>query len=161
MGQIEQDFKSIWRNRFGDRAVGHDHFWDRALSRRQFLGAAVASGAAVSLPGLAPVVAEAATAPVLPNPIQGGTQLGPFFKHFYFPTLVNPPGATQVVDKGTGDGSTIRDFKGHIGVSEFPPTGGASDPFFGGNFWAADVRFMKGVFVGRDNAHHRGTFAFI
>jgi len=26
MGQIEQDFHAIWRDRFGDRAVGHDHF---------------------------------------------------------------------------------------------------------------------------------------
>jgi len=67
----------------------------------------------------------------------------------------------EVVADGSGDGSTIRDFKGQIGVSEFPPTGAASDPFFGGKFWAADVRFMKGVFVGRDNARHRGTFAFI
>ena|ERR1700730_14178317 len=161
MGQIEQDFHAIWRDRFGNRAVGHDHFWDRALSRRQFLGAAAATGAALSLPGLGPVIAEAATPPVLPNPIKGGTQLGPFFKNFYFPTLANPVGSTQVVADGSGDGSTIRDFKGQIGVSEFPPTGAASDPFFGGKFWAADVRFMKGVFVGRDNARHRGTFAFI
>jgi hypothetical protein len=161
MGQIEQDFHAIWRDRFGDRAVGHDHFWDRALSRRQFLGAAVAGGAALSLPGLVPVVAEAATPASLPNPIKGGTQLGPFFKHFYFPTQPNPAGATQVVENGSGDGSTIRDFKGLIGVSEFPPTGVANDPFFQGKFWAADVRFMKGQYVGRDNARHHGTFAFI
>jgi hypothetical protein len=87
--------------------------------------------------------------------------LGPFFKHFYFPTLANPVGATKVVENGSGDGSTIRDFKGHIGVSEFPPNGAANDPFFGGKFWAADVRFMKGLFVGQDNARHRGTLAFI
>lgn len=160
MGQIEQEFHAIWRDRFGDRAVGHDHFWDRALSRRQFLGTAAATGAALALPGLGPVLAEAATTSV-PNPIKGGTQLGPFFKHFYFPTLVNPVGATQVVENGTGDASTIRDFKGQIGVSEFPPTGAASDPFFGGKFWAADVRFMRGVFVGQDNARHHGTLAFI
>src|SRR2546423_146045 len=135
MGKIEQDFHSIWRDRFGHRTVGHDHFWDRALSRRQFLGAAVASGAAFTLPGLAPALAEAATTSSLPNPIKGGTQLGPFFKHFYFPTLANPVGATKVVENGSGDGSTIRDFKGHIGVSEFPPNGAANDPFFGGKFW--------------------------
>jgi hypothetical protein len=161
MGQIEQDFHAIWRGRFGDRAVGHEHFWDRALSRRQFLGAAAAGGAALTLPALTPLAAQAATATSLPNPIKGGTQLGPFFKHFYFPTLANPVGATQVVENGSGDGSTIRDFKGKIGVSEFPPTGVATDPFFGGKFWAADVRFMKGRFVGRDNVTHRGTFAFI
>jgi TAT (twin-arginine translocation) pathway signal sequence len=160
LGQIEQDFHSIWRDRFGDRAVGHDHFWNRALSRRQFLGAAAASGAALTLPGLAPVVAEAATPPLL-NPIKGGTQLGPFFKHFYFPTKPNPVGSTIVVEDGSGDGSTIRDFKGQIGVSEFPPNGAATDPFFGGKFWAADVRFMKGLFVGRDGARHHATFAFI
>ncbi|MDQ6900411.1 MAG: hypothetical protein M3072_13040 [Candidatus Dormibacteraeota bacterium] len=161
MGQIEEDFHSVWRERFGDRAVGHDHFWDRALSRRGFLGAAVAGGAALTLPGLVPVAAEAATTTVVPNPILGGTQLGPFFKHFYFPTLVNPVGSTNVVENGKGDAATIRDFKGDIGVAETPPTGVATDPFFGGKFWAADVRFMKGVFVGPDNARHRGTFAFI
>jgi hypothetical protein len=168
MGQIEQDFHSIWRGRFGDHPVGHYHFWDRALSRRQFLGTALASGAALSLPGLVPVVAEAASAsslpsgPTLPNPINGGTQLPPGLKHFYFPTAPNPAGATKVVADGSGDGSTIRDFKGSIGVSEFPPTGEViSDPFFSGKFWAADIRFMKGLYVGRDNARHRATFAFI
>src|SRR3981081_365487 len=118
-------------------------------------------GAPPPLPGLCPGMPEAAPAPSLPNPIKGGTQLGPFFKHFYFPTKPNPVGATQVVEDGTGDGSTIRDFKGQIGVSEVPPTGVAHHPFFGGKFWAADFRFMKGVFVGQDNAHHRGTLAFI
>ena len=161
MGQIERDFYSIWRGRFGDRAVGHNHFWERALSRRRFLGAALASGAALSLPGLAPVIAEASDGSTLPNPIKGGTQLGPFFKHFYFPTLANPVGATQVVENGSGEGSTIRDFNGVIGVSEFPPTGAANDPFFWGKFWAADIRFMKGLFVGRDNARHHGAVAFI
>lgn len=159
MGRIERDFHAIWRRQFGDRAVGHDHFWERALSRREFLGATFATGAALTLPGLVPAIAQAANA--LPNPIKGGTQLGPFFKHFYFPTLVNPVGATQVVENGSGDGSTIRDFKGVIGVSEFPPTGAASDPFFGGQFWAADLRFMKGLFVSTDGARHRGVFAFI
>jgi TAT (twin-arginine translocation) pathway signal sequence len=161
MGWIERDFHSVWRGTFGDRPVGHDHFWDRALSRRQFLSTALAGGAALSLPGLAPVLAEASAAASLPNPVKGGTQLGPFFKHFYFPTLVNPVGATQVVADGSGDGSTIRDFRGSVGVSDFPPTGAASDPFFGGKFWAADIRFMKGRFVGRDGAQHRGAVAFI
>jgi TAT (twin-arginine translocation) pathway signal sequence len=161
MGQIERDFHSIWRGRFGDRAVGHDHFWERALSRREFLGTALATGAALSLPGLVPVIAEASDGSALPNPIRGGTQMGPFFKHFYFPTLMNPIGATKVVENGTGDGATIRDFNGFIGVSEFPPTGPASDPFFGGKFWAADIRFMKGQFVGQDNARHHGAVAFI
>src|SRR5437867_1488900 len=38
MRSIEQDFKAIWDSRAGDRQVGHRHFWDRALSRRQLLG---------------------------------------------------------------------------------------------------------------------------
>jgi hypothetical protein len=167
MGQIEEDFHSIWRGHFGDRALGHDHFWERALSRRQFLGAAVASGAALSLPGMVPVAAEAASGSSLPsgaslpNPIEGGTHV-PRLLPFYFPTAPNPAGSTQVVADRTGDGSTIKDFSGSIGVSEFPPTGEVtSDPFFSGKFWAADIRFMKGVYVGRDKARHRGTFAFI
>jgi hypothetical protein len=158
---IEQDFHSIWQGTMGGGAVGHAHFWDRALSRRHFLGAAIATGTALSVSGLAPAVAEASSPTVIPNPIAGGTQLGPFFKHFYFPTLGNPVGATQVVANGSGDGATIRDFNGVIGVSEFPPTGAATDPFFGGKFWAADIRFMKGQFVGPDNARHRGAFAFV
>jgi hypothetical protein len=161
MGLTEQDFYSIWRGAFGDRAVGHPHFWDRALSRRRFLGAALAGGAALGLPGLTPIAAEGATRSSLPNPIKGGTQLGPFFKHIYFPTLVNPVGATQVVENGSGDASTIRDFNGLVGLGDFPPTGAADDPFFGGKFWAADIRFMKGHYVGRDNAKHRAAFAFI
>jgi hypothetical protein len=75
--------------------------------------------------------------------------------------MIPQSGKTNVVENGKGDAATIRDFKGDIGVAETPPTGVATDPFFGGKFWAADVRFMKGVFVGPDNARHRGTFAFI
>jgi hypothetical protein len=161
VGDIEQNFHSIWRGTFGDHAIGHNHFWDRALSRRKFLGGALATGGALSVAGLAPAVAQAASVTVQPNPILGGTQLGPFFKHFYFPTLANPVGATQVVETGTGDGSTIRDFNGVLGIAEFPPTAAATDPFFGGKFWAADIRFMKGVFVGPDHAKHRATFAFL
>ena len=161
MGHIEENFHSIWRGRFGDRAVGHDHFWDRALSRRQFFGAAFAGGAALSVPGLAGVGAETSSGSALPRRIKGGTHLGPFFKHFYFPTLINPVGATKVVDDGSGDGATFRDFDGVIGVSEFPPTGAATDPFFGGMFWAADIRFMEGQYVGRDSVKHHGAVAFV
>jgi hypothetical protein len=162
MGLIEKDFHAFWLRRFGDRQVGHAHFWERALSRRQFFGAAaLAGGAALGTSALAPVLALADTDSGLPNPIKGGTQLGPFFKHFYFPTLKNPVGSKAVVENGSGDGSTIRDFIGHLGVAEFPPTGAVSGDPLKGNFWAADIRFMKGLFMGRDNALHQGALAFI
>src|ERR1700716_3378039 len=42
------------------RPIGHPHFWQRALSRRQFFGAAAgATGAAVGAPLLLPTLALA------------------------------------------------------------------------------------------------------
>src|SRR5256712_13730188 len=43
----EDRFRAIWQSAAHDRAIGHEHFWERALSRRQFLGTAgAASGVA-------------------------------------------------------------------------------------------------------------------
>jgi hypothetical protein len=165
MQLVDDSFQAVWRTHVGDRPVGHQHFWRRALSRRRFIGAAIASGAALSLQGV-PAVAEAAKTPVLPNKIFGGTALpGPngfLTRGFYFPTAANPVGSINIVANGTGDGSTIRDFKGSLAVVEFPPTGAitGADPL-GGKFWAADIRFMDGQYIGRDNKKHQGTFGFI
>jgi hypothetical protein len=156
----EDDFQTIWRGHVGDRQIGHQHFWRRALSRRRFIGAALASGAAASLQVLPPV-AEAAQTSVLPNPILGGTDIPGGMRHFFFPTLANPAHATMVVENGTGDASMIRDFKGSVGLVEFPPAGVVIGDPLGGKVWAADIRFMDGQFVGRDNRKHHGTFAFI
>jgi hypothetical protein len=161
-----EDLHAIWRSRFGDQPVGHSHFWERALTRRKFIGTAVAGGAALGLPALMPGAAFASTpvdTAVLANPINGGTVVGPFGqKHFYFPTNPTPIGVvSNIVSNGTGDPSTIRDFKGTIGLSEYPPTGVVHGDPFGGQFWAADLRFIDGQFLGKDNRRHDGTFAFI
>jgi len=144
--------------------MGHDHFWQRGLSRRQFIGTAATAGAAL---GLAPHwTAFAAADPFakLPNAIRGGTAFPPFLggpRHFYFPTAPNPVGATAVIANDLGDPATIRDFRGSVGVVEFPPTGVVTGDSLGGKFWAADIRFYSGQFVGRDNRKHHGTLAFV
>lgn len=150
MGLLEQDFQIIWKSHFGDHQVGHTHFWERALSRREFLGAmGVAGGAALGAPMLSPLLAEASSGFSPPNPIKGGTVL-PFqgLTPFYFPAAV---------EAGTGDPSLIRDFNGFIGLGDFNE--GAIDG--SSHTWASDMRFMKGVYIGNDGREHRGAFAFI
>jgi len=135
-----------------------------AVSRRAFIGGLVAGGATLLAPAvLGGEVAQAQPAPVLPFPIVGGTPIGPFgLKHFYFPTFPNPAGdSNNYVSNGTGDLSTIRDFNGVVGGVEFPPTAPVSGDPFGGMFWGADIRFIKGTYVGRDNREHRAAFAFV
>jgi len=147
----------------GGPPVGHTHSWQHAFSRRRFIGTALASSAVLALPALAPAVAHAKTDKTLPNPINGGTVIGPFgLRHFYFPINPTPLGTVpNVVADGTGDPSTIRDFNGIVGLAEFPPTGAVSGDPLGGAFWAADVRFMQGQFIDRDGHQHRGTLSFI
>ena len=159
-------FRAIWDRHFPDRRVGHEHFWERALSRRRFIGATLTTGAALSVPSFAPFIAEAKSGSTLPDPLLDGTPLpaaGGVVKtrSFFFPTLPNPAGATNVVAQYTGDPSTIRDFMGTLGLVEFPPTGAVDDPVFGGKFWAADTRFMQGQFIDRKGNKHRGTLVFI
>jgi len=163
MARIERDFRAIWETRAGGAEFGHAHFWDRALSRRQLLGrsagvAGVAAGSALGLPALA---RAAAPGPGEPGPIPGGTTidgLGQF--HFYFPTANNPVGSTTTIESGRGDPSTITDFNGFIGVGEW---GGGTGKDQDGTtvYWAADVRFMDGEYIGLDGRHRQGAFAFI
>src|SRR5262249_39028789 len=122
---------------------GHAHFWDRAAAAGFTRGQFVRRGAAATAgpPGLnllpgPPAVAAGCD----PNPVPGGTQIGPLGTfHFYFPTLVNPVGAANVVANGHGDPSTITDFNGFIGVGEW--TGGTGkDQSNTTLYWAADLR---------------------
>jgi len=163
MAGIEHDFKAIWDSQAGDRPVGHAHFWDRALSRRQLLGrtaglAGVAVGSSLGLPALA---RAGAPGQGVPRPIPGGTQIdGLAFIHLYFPTAANPVGSPDTVESGRGDPSTITDFNGFIGVGDW---GGGKGTDQNGTtlYWAADLRFMDGEYIGLDGRHRQGAFAFI
>jgi hypothetical protein len=162
MDSPEQDFKTIWRAEMGDRPVGHSHFWERALSRRQLLGrtaglAGVAVGSAFGLPA----TASAASGHADPRAIPGGTTIdGLGLFHFYFPTSSNPVGSLDTIESGRGDPSTITDFNGFLGGGEFG--GGTGKDGHGTTlYWAADVRFMDGEYVGVDGHHHQGAFAFV
>jgi hypothetical protein len=159
---IEQDFKAIWESRVGDTQIGHAHFWDRALSRRQVLArAAGVAGAAVASPLVLPGLARGAKPGTgEPRPIPGGTEIpGIGLIHFYFPAE-NPVGALDTIENGRGDPSTITDFNGFVGVGEWGP-GTGTDQASNTLFWAADVRFMDGEYVGLDGRHRQGAFAFI
>ena len=163
MGGIEQDFKAVWDSRVGDRPVGHAHFWERALSRRDLLGrtAGLTGLAFASSLGLPAVTAASTLQNSGPRPVPGGTTIdGLGLFHFYFPTLNNPVGATQVVENGSGDPSTITDFNGFIGLGDW---GGGTGKDHHGNtlYWAADVRFMDGEFIGLDDHSHLGATAFV
>lgn len=145
----EDDFRVIWERRFGGQAVGHDHFWGRALSRRRFLeAAALAGGAAVTSSAWMPLVARASGGDV-PVPIPGGIMpFGPGTELFH----VNLPAPNTEM-------STIFNFKGVVGVADIAGMGTGTDPT--PTTFGADVRFMKGAFLDADGERHRGTFAFV
>ena len=141
---------------------GHRHFAQRLLNRRSFLEKSGITLGALAASGMLPELARAAalkthghnsTTAATPLPIPGGLQLlgpdGPLF-HIFLPA----PGVEP---------STITDFNGFVGwaavggMGTHTVTGQAPEhiPF------EADVRFMRGEFVGADGRNHHGAFAFI
>jgi hypothetical protein len=144
--------------------TGHPHFWQRALSRRQFVRTAAGATAMVVGSGLwipSPVAAQHddqgnATPP--PNPIPGGTDLyallgqgsGPIF-HVFFPAI------GQEV-------STVGDFNGFVAAAEIRGTGTATDTATGVKTpltFDADMRFMDGQYVAVSGRTYSQTFGFI
>src|SRR5260370_38766660 len=129
--------------------VGHSHFWERAMSRRQFIGTSAAvSGAALSTPLWAPLLAEAAGT-VEPRPIPQVFDGSPF--HFQFLTPTTEP-------------STITDFHGIVGGADLLGEGWGTDTETGKTthlFTAVDNRFMKGTYVGGDRLKPHATFGFV
>ena len=127
---------------------GHPHFWERAMSRRQFLGtSAVAGGAVVSAPLWGPALAEASSM-VDPKPIPQVILPGTPFHAQFLGTTTNP--------------SSITDFRGMVGGVDLLGTGVGTDstgdhPLF----TAVDNRFMTGTYIGVDGKRHRGTFGFV
>ena len=146
--------------------VGHAHFWERAMTRRNFIGAAAVAGGAAATAGmwLPEFVRAAAFAEADPRFIPGGTTLPfqhtPF--HFFFPTA--NPFSTDTVANGGGDPSTVYDFMGSVGLAEINGHGMGTNTMSGAStsmFWAADVRFMKGTYKGTEGDTRTGAFAFI
>ena len=142
---------------------GHAHFWERALSRRTFLNSSALAGAAAATSPiwLAKLVEAQPFAQADPRHIPGGTLLPfqptPF--HFFFPTD-GVPGAVTIAS-GHGDPSTIYDFDGMVGVAEVGTTPGTSTLDGRRLFWSADVRFMKGTYIGTEGDTRTGAFAFL
>ena len=136
---------------------GHPHFWQNALSRRQFVR--VAGGTAATSLALGSSVfrglpqAWAGTS-TLPKPIKGGIQpFGPGTEvfHVFLPGQGNEP-------------STIRDLKGLVGLANVSGAGTGTHKPTGETkrlVFDADCRFMQGSYVGRDGELHRGTFGFV
>src|SRR4030088_1700183 len=100
---------SMWQAVASQPYRGHDHFWQRAMSRRQFLGTSAGAAAAVATSPLwFPVLADASRAdPVhIPGSFAPGsgyyTFLGPGFEPS---TIFNYRGVTGVAAVlGTGTG---------------------------------------------------------
>lgn len=144
--------------------VGHQHFWERAISRRQFVktatgatAAAFALGAGLVRPGQALAGADDPTSrrrPSDPRPIPGGIRpLGQDTElfHFFLPGPGNEP-------------SSITDFKGFIGLSNVRGMGTGHNTVTNTTerlIYDVDMRFMQGLYVGVDGHRHRGTFGFI
>jgi hypothetical protein len=130
--------------------VGHRHFWQRAISRRQVIlsaagGSALVAGAGLLAPRLA--FADRVTSGVAPTPIVGTIAPGAPF-HIKFPN--------------TDEISAIGNFNGFVGAVELQGTGtGAQGGTSETLLFDADMRFMQGVYVGVDGNTHQGTFGFV
>ena len=132
---------------------GHDHFWQRAISRRAFMrGSAAATGVALAartMPFMAAAAAPA-SAPAA-RPIPGGFNLADFGGPDLF-LHVNPPApGFELI--------TVTDFNGAFGAAEIRGLGTDTD----GQTRAFDVdmRFMQGEYIGEGGRHAEATFGFI
>jgi len=149
--------------------TGHPHFWQRALSRRQFVRTAAGATAMVVGSGLWIPTQVAADhgkddddhkpgGNADPKPIPGGTDLlsllgqpsGPKY-HFFFPAF------GQEV-------STVGDFDGFLAAAEIQGSGTARNTSTGAKttlYFDADMRFMDGRYISVDGQTRRQTFGFI
>jgi hypothetical protein len=125
---------------------GHDHFWERTVSRSALLkGAGALAATNLLLPHVAlggGNVTTAAPKPIPPNPDFLGL-------HLFFPVEGNEP-------------ASIFDFNGFCGVTELQGTGTLTmDGKATQAVFDVDNRFMTGEYVGADGRMHHGTFGFI
>jgi hypothetical protein len=141
--------------------IGHRHFWQRVMARRQFMqvgagATALAMGAELGL--ASPAFAES-TGSTDPNPIPGGILLGQIVG---FPNDTNiyhvyPPAFGQEV-------STITDFKGIVAAAEVQGSGTGTNTSTRVNttlYFDADMRSMQGIYIGMDGRAHQQTLGFI
>ena len=122
-----------------------------AVSRRRFIGGtATVLGTVLGASVLRPSAALAKGYNATPNPIPGGTDVGGQLFHF----LSFGPGLEP---------ASITDFNGFVGVADVQGTGTATNPDGSTEtlLFDTDMRFMKGVYVGKDGAIHKATFGFI
>jgi hypothetical protein len=138
----------MWQALAGQPYVGHDHFWQRAMSRRQFLGTTAVGTAAVATSSMwFPVLADAAGSD--PVHIPGSFAPGSGYFTFLGPKV---------------EPSTIFNYRGTTGVAAVRGTGTGwntetheSTPLL----FDSDNRFMRGQYIGMDGKKHHGTFGFI
>ena len=128
--------------------VGHTHLWERAMSRRLFLGTTAAAGGAAATAGMwGPLLVDASSVDPMPIPesIFPGT---PF--HIQFPTAGN-------------ELSAINNFKGVVAVAAIAGTGTMTDAAGARTrfFFDSDQRFMQGTYIGANGQRHKGTFGFV
>ena len=136
----------------------HAHFWQRAMSRRQF--ARTAAGAAVIGAtfgsGLCRPGEAQADGSFQPIPIPGGTPvLGGKF-HVFGPAAFDPIDAEP---------STITDFNGFLGLAYISgmvrQTNTKTGEVLTLPFIGSDMRFMKGNFRGANGRVQQGAFALV
>jgi hypothetical protein len=151
MNLSDEGLRLLAASPIAQRQGGHAHFWERALTRRQFLATTgLAGGAVVTSSIWMPMLAEASGS-AAPTPIPYGTTINGALFRFLFP----------VADT---DVSSIFNFKGVVGVADIDGPGAGTykgQPLPANTQFGSDNRFMKGVYIGTDGNRHRGTFAFI
>jgi hypothetical protein len=140
--------------------AGHVHTIDRVWSRRRFFKAAAGATAAVAVAGsglLRPrSVAAAGPGMGLTEPIPATLELFPgVFGHVQAPPLTGDD----------TDPSTVNNFQGAAGIAFVSGLVERRNRRTGEvrtlPFLFNDMRFMKGVFRGRDGHERNATFAFI
>ena len=127
---------------------------ERASLVSRLIGTTVSVIGLVLASGLV-TLALGQASPAAPKPIPGGFP-NPFVPgetiHFFLPAFGIEP-------------SLITDFNGFVGVANAKGTGTGTDNTTGistpGLPFDSDVRFMTGVYVGRDGKTHQGTFIFV
>jgi hypothetical protein len=131
-----------------DRRPRHRH----GFGRRDFIrGAAGAGGAAVGAGLLTAPTASADPGPhrhlstAAARHIPGGFQLTPGGELFH------------VFLPGTGEPSTITDFKGVVGATIIDGRGTGANS---AHAFEVDIRFMDGTFIGLNGKRSVGTFGF-